>query len=48
MKLNAQYYIDNILKEYLEREVPRIQPNEEKKIILHHDKITNHIAKLTT
>ena len=45
--VNVQYYIDNVLKTYLEREIPKIYLNEEEKVILQHDKTTSHVAKLT-
>ena len=48
VKVNAQYYIDNILKPYSKREIPRIYPNGEENVTLHHDKATNHVAKPTT
>ena len=41
-------YIDYVLRPYLEREIPKIYPNEEKKVIFHHDKVTNIVTKLAT
>ena len=47
VKANAQYYIDNVLKPYLERKIPRIYQIKEEKVTFHHDKVTSHVAKLT-
>lgn len=47
VKVNAHYYIENVLKPYLEKEVPKLYPGEEANVILHHDKASSHTAKLT-
>ena len=47
VKVNLQYSIDNALKTCFEREIPRIHPNAEGKVTLHHDKESSHVVKLT-
>src|SRR5277367_5411418 len=48
---NAEYYIQYVLKPYLEREVGRLYPGEESKdskVTLLYDKASSHTANLTT
>lgn len=47
VKVNAQYYIDSVLKPILEIEIPKLYPKEMHKVYLHHDKATSHTAKKT-
>lgn len=48
VKVNAKYYIEKVLKPYLEIEVKKLYPGEEHKVTLHHDKASSHTSKLTT
>jgi hypothetical protein len=47
VKVNAQYYIDSVLKPILEIEIPKLYPKEMHKVYVHHDKATSHTAKKT-
>jgi hypothetical protein len=48
VKINADYYINNILKPFLSRDVPRLFPNnEKKKMIFHQDNAPSHASKKT-
>ena len=47
-KINAQNYIDFVLKPLLEVEIPKLYPGEVNKVFVHHDKATSHTASLTT
>ena len=38
VKVNGQCYTDNVLKPYLKREIPRIDPSHKKKVTLHFSK----------
>ena len=47
-KINADYYIDHILKLFLSRDLHRLFPvGEEKKMIYHHDSAPGHTSKKT-
>ena len=48
VKINAQNYIDFVLKPYFEEYLPKLYPNEMHKIIFHHDKASSHTANITT
>ena len=42
-KINADYYIDHILKAFLSGDLHRLFPvDEEKKMISHHDSASSH------
>ena len=42
-KINADYYIDHILKAFLSGDLYRLFPvDEEKKMISHHDSASSH------
>src|SRR5205085_4655278 len=48
VKVNADYYINKILKPFLSRDVPRLFPNnQKKKMIFHHDNAPSHTSKKT-
>ena len=47
-KINAQNYIDFVLKPLLEVEIPKLYPAEVNKVFVHHDKATSHTTSLTT
>ena len=44
VKINTDYYINNILKPFLSRDVPRLFPNNEKK---NQDNAPSHVSKKT-
>lgn len=48
VKINAQYYIDYVLKPLFEEHLPRLYGNDIDKVFFHHDKATSHTAKITT
>ena len=48
VKVTAEYYVEKVLKRYLEVEVPKIYPGEVSKVMFHHDKASSHTANLTT
>jgi [histone H3]-lysine36 N-dimethyltransferase SETMAR len=49
VKVNAEYYINSVLRPLLEREVPKLYaPNELAKVVVHHDQAASHTAKKTT
>jgi hypothetical protein len=48
-KVNSQYYINQILKPFLSRDVPRVFPKQEKnRPVLHQDSAPSHVSKMTT
>jgi arginine repressor/hemolysin-activating ACP:hemolysin acyltransferase len=48
VKVNADYYINKILKPFLSHDVPRLFPNnQKKKMIFHHDNAPSHTSKKT-
>ena len=45
-KINADYYIDHILKLFLSRDLHRLSPvGEDKKMIYRHDSAPSHTSK---
>lgn len=47
VKINAQYYIDYVLKPLFNEHLPRLYPKDMNKVFFHHDKATSHTANLT-
>ena len=47
VKINAQYYIDFVLKPLFNVHLPRLYPNEMNKVFFHHDQASSHTANLT-
>jgi transposase len=47
-KINAQYYVDYVLKPLFTEYLPRLYRKEMNKVFFHHDKCTSHTAKITT
>ena len=47
VKINAQYYVDYVLKPLFTVHLPRLYPNEMQKVFFHHDKASSHTANLT-
>ena len=48
VKINAQYYIEKVLKPLFNEYLPRLYPNDMDKVFFHHDKASSHTANLTT
>lgn len=48
VKINAQYYVDYVLKPLFEDHLPRLYKKEINKVFFHHDKATSHTAGITT
>jgi hypothetical protein len=48
VKINSQYYIDNVLKPLVEIYLPNLYPNELDKVFVHHDAAPSHTSRLTT
>ena len=46
-KINADYYIDYVLKPLLEKELPKLYGKDMNKVFLHHDKASSHTAHKT-
>ena len=46
-KVNADYYISNVLKPIVEKHLPRLYPGELRKVVIHHDKASSHTARKT-
>jgi [histone H3]-lysine36 N-dimethyltransferase SETMAR len=47
VKVNSQYYIDEVLKPILEVHVAALYPGETEKVFIHHDKASSHTSKET-
>jgi len=47
VKINSEYYIENVLKPFLEVEIPKLYPGEESKVFVHHDAASSHTSKKT-
>ena len=47
VKINAQYYVDYVLKPLFTKLLPRLYENEMSKVFFHHDKAPSHTANLT-
>ena len=47
VKINAKYYIEKVLKPLLEKELPKLYPNDLHKVLAHHDLAPAHKVKLT-
>ena len=48
VKINAEYYIEYVLKPLFNVHLPSLYPGEMDKVFFHHDKATSHTAKKTT
>ena len=46
VKINGQVFIDHVLKPLFKKDVPRLYPGEERKVILHMDAATAHFSKV--
>ena len=48
VKINADYYVEYVLRPIFSKYLPQLYPGEMDKIFFHHDKSTSHTAHLTT
>lgn len=48
VKVNSNYYVEQVLKPLIEVQLPKLYPGEMNKVFLHHDKCTSHVSKNTT
>jgi [histone H3]-lysine36 N-dimethyltransferase SETMAR len=48
VKVNAQYYVDYVLRPLFTQHLPALYGKEINKVFFHHDKATSHTANLTT
>ena len=48
VKINAEYYVEYVLKPLFTKHLPVLYPGEMDKVFFHHDKATSHTANLTT
>jgi len=46
-KVNADYYIANVLKPLVEHHLPKLYPHDMSKVKIHHDAASSHTAKKT-
>ena len=47
VKINSQYYIDDVLKPLLEVHLPKLYPGELNKVFVHHDAASSHTSRKT-
>jgi hypothetical protein len=47
VKINAEFYINNVLKPLIETHLPKLYPQEMHKLFIHHDKASSHTAAKT-
>jgi hypothetical protein len=47
-KVSGDYYVEHVLKPYLQKDIPCLYPGEVNKVTLHHDKASSHTCNLTT
>ena len=47
-KINAEYYVEYVLKPLFHEYLPALYENEMDKVFFHHDKASSHTAELTT
>jgi len=48
VKINSDYYIDEVLKPLLEEKVAELCPGETDKVFVHHDAASSHTSRKTT
>ena len=48
VKINAEYYVELVLKPLFTKHLPLLYPGEMDKVFFHHDKATSHTADSTT
>lgn len=46
-KINSSYYIEHVLKPLVEKDIPRLYPGEEHKVVIHHDSAPAHASRKT-
>jgi len=47
VKINSHYYIEEVLKPWLEVEIPKLYGNDTKNVVVHHDQASSHMSKET-
>jgi [histone H3]-lysine36 N-dimethyltransferase SETMAR len=47
VKINSDYYVENVLKPILEDSVAKLYPGELDKVFVHHDMATSHTSRKT-
>jgi len=47
VKINSKYYINKVLKPWLEKEVKKLYGKEACKVVIHHDQASSHTSKET-
>jgi len=47
VKINSHYYINEVLRPWLEVEIQRMYGNEASKVVIHHDKASSHTSRET-
>ena len=47
VKVNADYYIDHVLKPFIEKDVPRLFPGRAREMVFHQDSASSHTARKT-
>lgn len=47
VKINAQYYIEHVLKPLVECHIPKLYGEDSSKVFIHHDAASSHTARLT-
>ena len=47
VKINAEYYVDYVLKPLFADHLPRLNRNDINKVFFHHDKMPSHFSKVT-
>ena len=48
VKINADYYINKVLKPFIKKDVPRLFPGFERDMVFHQDSASSHTARKTT
>jgi hypothetical protein len=48
VEVNGQFFINHILKQIVEKDIPRLYPGEEHKVTIHMDGVGSHVCSETT
>ena len=46
-KVNSKYYCEQVLKPFLDNDVPRLFPDDPESMVFHHDSASSHAARET-
>jgi len=46
-KINSEYYVQHVLRPLIEKELPKLYPNEMHKLLIDHDKAPSHTSNYT-